>query len=485
MQHILDGMSDSSKRLNDALSSLIHSLAQFPKEFEDWRPSNVISVADILTRIGIVGGLIDSLTALAPDKFSLVPATRLTGLANAYSNLVQSVERAKAQFDQIPTWDGFGRFDASNGQIVAQNGNAVSAKSVFDDMAASVDNVLEAHIPIVATTQPRSVGTFVAAARELRKQAVEATRLVAELTNQQASLTATIAHAVAEEAKATDAATEAVRLAADIEQTRKTVDDHNIKVAALLASVEAMGKKAEDLEADVDAYETTFKGFQSALEAREAALENGNSELNALVDALKTNQAKIEQQIAKADQMLGGATVAGLSSTYQAQSQAVDGQMWWARATYYAAIVFMALSIAFSLNVFGAHMPPVIPTENQEAGPLAIRVFAALGSRALLLLPSILLLTFASRQHSALFRLREQYSHKYNIAASVHGFKAQAPEYEQPIAGAVFLELLKNPTDSLQSEPDEKSNEFVEEIIAPAVRKAMEQLRRKSVEKSE
>lgn len=485
MQHILDGMSDSSRRLNDALSSLIHSLAEFPKEFDDWQPSNLFSVADTLARIGTVGGLIDSLTTLAPEKFALVPAARITGLATAYSNLVQSVERAKTQFDQIPTWGGFGRFDAPNGQIVAQNGNAVSAKSIFDDMTAYADNVLEAHIPIVATTQPRSVGTFVAAARELRKQAAEATRLVAELTNQQASLTANIAGAVAEESKAIDAAAEAARLAADIEQTRKTVDDHSIKVAALLASVEAVGKKAEDLEADVDAYETAFKGFQSALGARESALEKGNSNLNALVAALQANQARIEQQIAEAEQMLGGATVAGLSSTYRKQSDTVDGQMCWARTTYYAAIVFMAVSIAFSLNVFGSHMPPVIPTESQEAGPLAIRVFAALGSRALVLLPSILLLTFASRQHSALFKLREQYSHKYNIAASVHGFKAQAPEYEQPIAGAVFLELLKNPTDSLQPEHDEQSNEFVAEIIAPAVRKAMEQLRRKSDDKSE
>jgi hypothetical protein len=471
--------------LNDALSSLINSLAEFPKEFEDWQPSNVFSVADTIARIGTVGGLMDSLTTLAPEKFALVPAARITGVATAYSNLVQSVERAKAQFDQMPNWGGFGRFDAPSGQIVAQNGNAVSAKSIFDDIAASVDNVLEAHIPIVATTQPRSVGTFVAAARELRKQAADATRLVAELTKQQASLTTTIAQTVAEENKAVEAATEAARLAADVEQTRKTVDDHSIKVAALLASVESIGKKAEDLEADVDAYETTFKGFQSALNAREAALEKGNSELNSVVAALKTNQEKIEQQIAKADQMLGGATVAGLSSTYQTQSQNVDGQMWWARATYYAAIAFMALSVAFSLNVFGEHMPPVIPTESQEAGPLAIRVFAALGSRALVLLPSILLLTFASRQHSALFKLREQYSHKYNIAASVHGFKAQAPEYEQPIAGAVFLELLKNPTSSLDAESSEKSNEFVADIIAPAVQKAMEQLRRKADDKPE
>lgn len=480
MQHILDDMTDSSKRLNDHLSSLIHSLAKLPKEFEDWQPSNVFSVADTVARIGTVGGLIDSLTALTPEKFALVPAARISGLATAYNNLVQSVERAKAQFDQITDWGGFGRFDVSNGHIFAQNGNAVNAKSIFDDIAASVDNVLEAHIPIVATTQPRSVGTFVAAARELRKQAAEATRLVADLTNQQSSLAATIAATVAQESQASAAAAESTRLASDIEQTRKTVDEYSIKVASLLASVETVSRHAEELKVEVEAYEGTYQGFQSTLEARELALQKGNEYLNTLIDNLKNNQSKIDKQIAEADQMLGGATVAGLSSTYKEQSQTVSDQMWWARATYFSAIILMAISIAFSLNAFGSFLPPVIPLENQDSGPLAIRVFAALGSRALVLLPSILLLTFASRQHSALFQLREHYSHKYNIAASVHGFKAQAPDYEQPIAGAVFLELLKNPTQSHTSGPDEKSNEFVAEILAPAVQRALEQLRRKA-----
>lgn len=478
-------MSDTSKRLNDALSSLVQSMAEFPKEFEDWQPSSVFSVADTLARIGTVGGLMDSITALAPEKFALVPQARITGIANAYSSLVQSIERAKAQFDQIPAWGGFDRFDVSAGQIIAQNGNAMSAKSVFDDMSAYIDNVLEAHIPIVATTQPRSVGTFVAGARVLRKQATEATRLVGELTNQQALLTETIANAVAEESRAVSAATEAGRLVNDIAQTRKSVDDHSIKVAASLVSVEAIANKAETLEAEVDAYESLFKGFQSALDSRELTLEKGEADLNNLITELKENQQKIEKQMAAADQMLGGATVAGLSSTYQKQSNAVNDQMWYAWAIYFCAIAFMALSIAFTLNIFGTHLPPVIPPEVQDSGPLAIRVLAALGSRALVLLPSILLLTFSSRQHSALFQLREQYSHKYNIAASVNGFKAQAPEYEQPIAAAVFIELLKNPTEAVQSENVSTPNEFVAEIIAPVVRKAMEQLHLKPTQKIE
>lgn len=174
MQHIFDGMSDSSKRLNDALSSLIHSLAEFPKEFDDWQPSNLFSVADTLARIGTVGGLIDSLTTLAPEKFALVPAARITGLATAYSNLVQSVERAKTQFDQIPTWGGFGRFDAPDGQIVAQNGNAVSAKSIFDDMTGFADNVLEAHIPNRACGSQSYGATAPKVGRQIRVKPAEA-----------------------------------------------------------------------------------------------------------------------------------------------------------------------------------------------------------------------------------------------------------------------------------------------------------------------
>lgn len=479
MRQILDGMSDAGQRLNDALTSLIHSLSSLPREFEEWQPSDIFSVSDTLARVGSVGGLVESLATLSQDRFALVPASRLTALASVFGNLVQSVERAQSQFGQVPAWGGFQRFDPASGQIFAQNGNPVNAKVILDEISGHVDNVLEAHIPIVATTQPRSVGTFVAAARELRQQASEAARLVTELTNQQSALVATIAQATADEAKAQESAAEAVRLLTNIEQSRKTVDENAAKVVASLAAVEGVARSAEELSSEVDAYQSAFKGFQAALEAREKALAQGNDDLDKLLQAVKQNKLDIDLQKSQAAEMLGGATVAGLSSSYKTHGAEVDKQLGWARCAFYFAVAFMIVSVAFSLNVFGDHMPPIIPADGQDAGPLAIRVFAAIGSRALVLLPSILLVAFASRRHSALFQLREEYGHKYNMAASVNGFKAQAPDYEQPIAAAVFLELLKNPTSSLNGHHDEAGNDIALKDLLPTVLNAVKALQGK------
>lgn len=472
-------MSEMSRRLNDSLSSIMVVFSKFPRNLENWKPDNIFSIDEIFARIGTVGGLIDSLTTLPTEKFALVPAGRITGIANSYNNLVNSIDRTKSQFDLIEQWGGFGRFDDATGLVYANNGNPINLKSIFDEISGYIDSVLEAHIPIVATTQPRSVGTFVAAARDLRRQASEASRLVSDLSDQQAKLISTIESAVVQEARANQAATEAIRLSTDIAATRKTVEEQSSRVTSVLASVEALTKKAEELALDVDGYGAEFKNFQSALEGREAALEAGNERLTQLIASFNENQSKIENQIQEAGQMLGVATVSGLSSTYNEKSLSLDNQMKYARYTYYGAIVFMIASVLFTLNLIpniDTHFPPVIPENAQDTGPLAIRVLAAIGARILVLLPSILLLTFASHQHSALFKIREQYSHKYNIAASVNGFKAQAPDYKEAIAAAVFVELLKNPIDYLQVESEENSNDFVQKIIGPAVNKALEQL---------
>lgn len=477
MQQVLNTMADTGKELNDALSSLIHSLSALPREFEEWRPSEMFTVADTLARAGSVGGLVDTLTTMPQDRFALVPANRLVTLSNAFVSLVRAIERGRDQFGQLEAWGGLNRFDPTSGQVVAQNGNSINAKNILDEIGTQIDTVLDAHIPIVATTQPRSVGTFVAAARELRRQASEAARLVAELSKQQAQLASKIEKTAAHEDDANTSATEASRLLTEIEQARKTADENAAKVAALLASVETVSSDAADLSAQVNAFEMSFQGFQAALDAREEALAEGDHHLSQLIDDLKKNQSEIAAQNAQAAQMLGGATVAGLSSTYKTQGDSVAVQLCWARCAFYAAVSLMVVSVAFSLNVFGEFMPAIVPEQTEEAGALAVRVFAAIGSRALVLLPSILLVAFAARRHAALFQLREEYSHKYNIAASVNGFKQQAPNYEQQIAAAVFLELLENPTSGLRKGDQRRSNDIVSSDLLPTVVDAIKQLK--------
>ena len=52
---------------------------------------------------------------------------------------------------------------------------------------------------------------------------------------------------------------------------------------------------------------------------------------------------------------------------------------------------------------------------------------------------------FSARRYQRLFALRQQYSHKYNMAFSVEGFKQQAPTFQEQIAYWVFQIVGANP----------------------------------------
>ena len=54
-------------------------------------------------------------------------------------------------------------------------------------------------------------------------------------------------------------------------------------------------------------------------------------------------------------------------------------------------------------------------------------------------------------RHARLFRLREQYAHKFSIAASVDGFKKQAQGYEDAIAAETYMRLAEiNPAERME-----------------------------------
>jgi len=168
---------------------------------------------------------------------------------------------------------------------------------------------------------------------------------------------------------------------------------------------------------------------------------------------------------------------------YRTTANAVDGQLKKASLGYYLSIGFLVISVLVALNIlsfFGLvkGLPPLpLITEATPAGTAAIQIFAGLGSRLLVILPALLLARFAGHRHSILFRLREEYNHKYAIASSVHGFKVQAPGFEEPIAAAVFQELLFNPTAAMDSKAIKKENGFLARIIEPQVKAAIERMK--------
>jgi hypothetical protein len=88
---------------------------------------------------------------------------------------------------------------------------------------------------------------------------------------------------------------------------------------------------------------------------------------------------------------------------------------------------------------------------------------------------------FAGRRYTEVFRLKTQYTYKYAVAASLPGFKIEAPNFADAITALAFKELLFNPGERVDA-PEDKSNEasggstFIQRLIEPIVKRAMDKI---------
>ena len=96
------------------------------------------------------------------------------------------------------------------------------------------------------------------------------------------------------------------------------------------------------------------------------------------------------------------------------------------------------------------------------------------------LLAPLTLLIFAARRYTEIFRMKELYTYKYTVAASLPGFKLEAPDYAQAITASAFKELLFNPGIAAGKPEDDttenKGNTFLQRLIEPVVQRAMNKM---------
>lgn len=137
-----------------------------------------------------------------------------------------------------------------------------------------------------------------------------------------------------------------------MEKARRTTEENEQKAAAAATQIEAVRQQAATLQAQVQEYTQQFESFQKQLDNRSEALAAGNAELEQLRMGLGDKDKEVSELIGKATEMLGGATVAGLSAAYKSQMDKVDGQLKNARYFYYFSIVLLILSVLVALNVF-------------------------------------------------------------------------------------------------------------------------------------
>lgn len=442
----LESLRVTRERTFDRLRTLVSA----DKKILDWtRPiaGAELTLAEMETRLVSIGDLVAPL--LDGVDSDLTPLTFVTQLRASLEQLTSQIESANAQLDGIASNGGISTIPEDQGVLTSANGQASwnFAKWTRATLGA-IDNVLS-HFFLIRSSRNDTLAVSFDSTIAEQRRLLEVHRaqfgdLIKRLSDASAEL-----EAIAKLRKTLEeTASEAEASRSETEKSRKNVAEYEAEATQKLATLRELSMQADKLAATVQGFQTQFDQFQQKLEERDQNFVEGKEKLDELNASIAEKKKEIERINRQAEDMLKGATVAGLASTFGALRDRLTSEVNWARGGFYLSICVLGLSVlplavyvvpGFTLGGLFA----LTPTVNEfEIGQVIVR--------ALLLIPAAWLTKFAAARHASLFRLREHYAYKYSIATSVEGFKKQAPSFEEGIAAAAFHELTFNPADRME-----------------------------------
>lgn len=476
MEQLLVEFEERANLLNEAIDGAIDALAGIPARYRVWTSSTGWDADAILARSRLIVDLARGLASSPKDRLMFAPTSRLIAVRDTADNIIAQTNNLAEQLRNIASWGGATSSDKA--VLSAANGNTVQARQLLDNLWSAQDSTLDAYLLVAPAIFPRGLGKFAAASRKVEEAAVSANEMLNDLTGKAVALAATIEAVQARTGEADNGAEEVQRLLNEVEGRRKGTEEQAASIAAALATVEEFRSRAAVLRGQVDELEPKLMSFDENLASREKAHTDSLGKLSAATEGMTTARTELAQIIQDAKDVLGQATVAGLSREYANQATAINGQLTKARWAYYLSVGLLVLSVMLALGLLPFWIAsPLRPIPEWRlgtpTGAYVVQLLGALGSRILVILPAGLLAAFASTRHAALFRLREEYNHKKGLAASIDGFKAQAPDYAEAMAAAVFQELVKNPALAIDGNADHSPNGYLAKILEPRVREAL------------
>jgi len=308
------------------------------------------------------------------------------------------------------------------------------------------------YLKVGAIVSSDKYDVFTNAIRGLSEKAEEARELSEEIAEIKSRIDQATEH-IEEQKTSGDTDREKIsELLETSQELSNDIEQLDTKATATAENIDNIGQTAEELKVQIEAYREVFTTFQSELDLRNELFSDWSDKTKALIDELESKNTSIEEMIGRADDMLKGATNAGLATTFKETLGDIDGKLGSARKAFYWAIGFLA----FSAIPLGAYL--ILSTLDMQTDESKSLVnifnpenlsFSTTVALALLMVPTIWLTKFSAARYHQLFQLKEHYQYKYTLAMAVDGFKKQAPEHADEIAAETFFQLSFNPADKL------------------------------------
>lgn len=366
---------------------------------------------------------------------SLVAA--IQGHAQDVTATKEATAKTKAEIDQ---------FLNSCKESVTAIGQQVEAARVYAAELSTLATSLQAANTQSADTAKQATAA-IESAKQIASTASEIIGRIEGIRDEAVKTQATIAEKnehiegglkhVAKVRRDMDAALEqATKSSEAVERQHQATKTSAEAISALQLSAQSTKEKADSDAAsiaarlkDAEEHSVVTKRLADTADATEAKVAQYESQLNALIEQSQSQRKQI-------DELLAGATDAGLASAFDRRSKKFKTpERVWQSAFVFSLVGLVGLAVwqAYSYQTLDQ-----LPDWQQVARMLAIKVpFAA---------PLVWLAIHAAKQASLAKRLEEEYAFKATISMSFDGYRRQMAEVGKDLAPDSPLATLCNNT---------------------------------------
>lgn len=409
-----------------------------------------ITIAEFLSRIEATLHLIDNLqndndSILVPFSIIRQLSNQIIETSGKIDIVIQNFVNAKQNGDITTIQGDTLEIHTPNGIQFALIPNLAGPFYASDELLRTTLDVQKLLSSKGFSDFSSLLQSWTSAFTKISKERAEMAAIIDEVKGKKAKVLEAHKNAIENEEKIQQL-TKSAKTANDLKQ--KEIDEINAKIS----QIREITKDAGTLKTTVENYETEFESFDNSLESRNKNYESIKSKLDKSIEYIDDSKKLIEDRIEKSEQMLSGATVAGLASKFGELHGKLETKLDNAAIAFYVSIGLLVLMCIPILDYFFPIISSTIFGESfTQATAITRDTFHGLLIRAILLLPASWLTIFNARKYANLFKLKEHYAYKYSIAASVEGFKHQSPEYKDEIAFSAFYELAFNPAQDIDS----------------------------------
>lgn len=456
----------SVQKLNDSANNLLSSfnapLDDGSVTFDIKAPifGSDVNFVECMSRIMSVSQVVERFEKT--NNHIMVPLPRLTHFEQSIISTQQYVDALISIFQQMPSTGGILQITYDTFQAQQKNGQTIDLRSPFKSFTDSLDQLLESFFQVLVIIRPtKATYSFQAAANSLSNLVASVSGEMESLRKEVATLRKQASASEALVASTKESAEESARIRDESAKDRKTVSEYLSEATDKKTSIDSVHLSATSLENEVAEFREKFEAFDRQIEKRTEDFTTGSVNQATLFESFSAQEAKFKELINQSENMLKGATVAGLASSFSNAHKDLGNQLFWARLSFYFGILFLFVSaIPLMFYVFLPIIAPLLKSSFPAFAEISAshdlnqtltgwQYIGQVLARFIILLPAAWFVSFSAIRHSSLFRLREHYAYKYSMAVSVEGFRKQAPGYESEIAALVLEQLAFNPADKL------------------------------------